>query len=576
MYTLKSIVQRGALLGAAGALVVATFAPSAVVLANSLTPLTERSLLLSSSAPGYVNTDGSGYTSQSGSNPNPGGDGVVGDTGTSVPYSYAPAGSGPNGMKTGEKFTFTVSTTDTVQGFSFQYCTTAAGLCKAPGNNTGDARTTPTPDRETNAVAHPLNRSDLDIVGTFDQAAAATAPTAGQFQISVEGTETSVTDWEMVAVNAEDNAWIDGGTPSSDGLTGKNNYLILYSPTGVSLTAGQEVTVEFKASESIYITNPGEGSFFVKINTYDTDDYDNTDTTGGYTNTTPLDSNNNIVDGGVTVANVMTDSIHIVTKVLETMSFSVGIQNPDTVDEVGNSSHGTCDAISQTSTLTGLTNNRLNLGDPNAEYSLATNKAYDTHSYWRLSSNSSGGATVYYSGATLSNTSGDQIADMPVTAASRPGTEQFGLGFVDAGVDTMANAIPEYLDPPTNEDPNPAYVDGGDTFQSGWTTPSSYPFKTLSTQTIGAGDFADLSAAQTAADDYSLATGTIDDGAGGVGTAQFKFLGSSLTTPEVIAQQNETVISCATAKMRYVANIGADTPAGVYTTKVNYLAAPQY
>ncbi len=36
------------------------------------------------------------------------------------------------------------------------------------------------------------------------------------------------------------------------------------------------------------------------------------------------------------------------------------------------------------------------------------------------------------------------------------------------------------------------------------------------------------------------------------------------------------VISCATAKMRYIANIGADTPAGVYTTKINYLAAPQY
>jgi len=69
---------------------------------------------------------------------------------------------------------------------------------------------------------------------------------------------------------------------------------------------------------------------------------------------------------------------------------------------------------------------------------------------------------------------------------------------------------------------------------------------------------------------------TIDDGAGGAGTASFAFQSSSAEVPVAIAQQNTDVISCATAKMRYVANIGADTPAGVYTTKINYLAAPQY
>ena len=409
-------------------------------------------------------------------------------------------------------------------------------------------------------------------MGTFAQATAAPAP--GQFQIRVGGVVTTATDWTMTAVNAEDAGWIDGGSSASNGLTGKRNYMILTSPTGQTLTAGQEVTVEFKASEAIYITNPGEGSFFVKINTYRTDDYT---TAPGYTNQTAT-NNANIVDGGVTVANVMTDSIHIVTKVLETMSFSVGIQNPDTVDMAGSQVHGTCQPISQSSTITGLNNNRLNLGDPNAEFSLATGTAYDTHSYWRLSSNSSGGATVYYSGNTLSNTSGDQIADMPTVTASQPGTEQFGLGFVDAGADVMANAIPQWLDSPTNTIPNPAYVDGGDTFQGGWSTPSSFPFKTLSSQTIGVGGtggFQTLTVAQPASADYSLATGTLQNGIL-QGTAQFKFLKTSLTAPEVIAQQNETVVSCATAKMRYVANIGADTPAGVYTSKINYLAAPQY
>src|SRR5690606_5021913 len=107
-------------------------------------------------------------------------------------------------------------------------------------------------------------------------------------------------------------------------------------------------------------------------------------------------------DGGVTVANVMTDSIHITTKVLETMSFSVGTENRDTEVLAGGQTHGTCDPIKV------VNNNRLDLGDVDAEYSLSTEEAFDTQSYWRLSSNSSGGATVYYSGNTLANTVGDE------------------------------------------------------------------------------------------------------------------------------------------------------------------------
>lgn len=543
MYTLKSIVRRGVMLGVAGAFLAATVAPGAAVFANSLTPLTERSLLLSSSAPGYVNTDGSGYST---ADPNPIGNG------TTVPYSYAPAGSGPNGMKTSETFKFRVSSTATVYGFSFQYCTTAAGLCKAPGNNEGDERDA---DREDNATAHPQGRSDLDIVGTFTKAQEEAPAAAGEFQIVVDGNETDVDDWTMTARNAEDNGWVDplDNDPAQTGLTGKNNYLVLTSTTGVPLTAGQEVQVIFKASENTYITNPGEGSFFVKINTYDTDD------DGEYTDSVPLVSNIHIIDGGVTVANVMTDSIHIVTKVLETMAFSVGIENPDTVDRAGAIEHGRCEPISQSSSVTGLSGNRINLGNPNAEYSLETGKAWDAYSYWRLSSNSSGGATVYYSGNTLANTSGDIIADMPTEQLSNPGTEQFGLGFVDAGLDTFANAV----------------GDEDDTFQDGWVV-RSYPFITLSTQT---GAPYDTLAAQPVSQGYDEATGRINPGSDPLTEpiqAKFKFLRSSLTVPEPIAAQNETVISCATAKMRYVANIGADTPAGVYTTKINYLAAPQY
>ena len=74
--------------------------------------------------------------------------------------------------------------------------------------------------------------------------------------------------------------------------------------------------VVFFATNTNYITNPGSGAFFVRINMYNDD-------------TTCTDAN--VIDGGVTVANVMNQSIQITTKVLETMDFSVGTVDPYTL-----------------------------------------------------------------------------------------------------------------------------------------------------------------------------------------------------------------------------------------------------
>lgn len=527
MYALKSVAQRGAMLGLTASFAVATLLPAAAAYADSLNPLTERSLLLSSSSPGYNDTDGAGNSA---------------DAPNSVGENYAPAGSGPNGKKTGETFTFTVSSTAAVKGFSLQYCTKAAGLCQAPGNNTGDARDS---SRAANDAAggHQDGKSDFDFVEDFTNG---TGP--GQFEVKVDGVTSS--GWSFTKDNLEDDS--HSGT-----LTGKNNYVTLTNSAGGEIANGQEVKLIFRPSEAIYITNPGAKEFFVKINTYSSD----TSLVGIHNDATPGDTTDHtVIDGGVTVANVMTDSIHITTKVLETMAFSVGTKNRDTVDIGTGQTHGKCDAI-----LT-PNSNRLNLGNPNAEYSLETGKAWDVYSYWRLSSNSSGGASVYYSGDTLHNTVGDKIKEMPNEVVSTPGTEQFGLGFVSSGFDSDT-------DPETNP-----WLDVKDTGAATWATgyenPSSFPLRTLASQT-GVAPF-DTLADQDAADNYDQAEGTIDDGSGGPGQARFRFVESSLTIPELIAQQNETVISCSTAKMRYVANIGADTPAGVYTTKINYLAAPQY
>jgi len=535
MYTLKSILRRGSLLGAAGAMLVATILPAASAFADELNPLTERSLMLSSSAPGFVDTDGSGNSFAA---PN-----AV----TPVGENYAPAGSGPNGKKTGETFTFKVSSSATVKGFDLQYCTNAAGKCRAPGNNDGDAAAS-TPDRAINdPTSWDAHKSDFNILNTFTEGSG-----PGQYQVKVAGVVKL--GWTFVASNKEDQT-------HSEAKTGKNNYVTLANTTGELIENGTQVQIIFRPSETIYITNPGEGSFFTKINTYDsatTTDF----VAGGVHN----------IDGGVTVANVMTDSIHITTKVLETMAFSVGTQNRDNVVvdclngsaiphnvnnplscETNNAVHGTCYPIQN------INGNRLNLGDPNAEYSLSTDKGWDVSSYWRLSSNSSGGASVYYSGNTLANTVGDEIQDIHDESISTPGTEQFGLGFVDANKSiNLTTGVATAITPAAD------YTGA---------ISSSKPFVTINDQTAGVNGF---SVNQGAASEYDEATGTLDNGDRGAGTAKFKFRKSSLTTPELIAQENTDVISCATAKMRYVGNIAADTPAGVYTTKINYLAAPQY
>ena len=500
MYTLKSIVQRSALFGASFALLAAVIVPAASVFAKDLNPLTERSLLLSSSAPGFQDTDGSGYSY---ANPN------------SEGGNYAPAGSGPNGKKTGQTFSFRVSTdsvaTSTpIKAFTLQYCTGAAGNCRAPGNNL---------EGETNAVAHPLGRSDLDV--NIENAVAGT-----DFEIWMDDENVSA-GWTFAAINKEDT--------HTQYLTGKRNFITLTHATGISPVFDEQIRIVFKASETKYITNPGDDAFFVKMNTYDSDQTVD-HVPGG-------DSN---IDGGVTVANVMTDSIHITTKVLETMSFSVGVQNRDTVDVTNGGDeptavHGTCDPI-QT-----VDNNRLNLGNPDAEYSLETGRTWDVHSYWRLQSNSSGGATVYYSGNTLANTVGDEIEHIGATAqSSTQGTEQFGLAFVDAAEDTFDQPFLDLIA----------------------AQPTRYFTPSLTRDSLAPG-------AQ-----YANGTGSINpisvDPTDTGSPASFAFEKESNTVPRVIASNTGNVISCATAKMRYIANIGADTPAGVYTTKINYLAAPQY
>lgn len=547
MYTLKSLVRRGMAFGGAAALVVAAVAPLATpAFADALNPLTERSLTLSSSSPGWDYLDGSGNT------------------------TYAPPNSGANGQKTGETFSFRVSTdttTSKLKAMTLQYCTTSAGDCLSPGDNgweSGARKSDSATTSDLNVVTSSPSEVASGDFGTYvDTATGATkavpaqAVSGSNFVVysSTDGTTWNQSNgWTMTASNNET------GDVASSTATGANNFITLKNTAGDGFAFNEQVKVVFFGTDTNYITNPGSGAFFVKINTYSDE------------------AATNLVDGGVTVANVMNHSIQITTKVLETMQFSVGTVDPDTLDSTGgatselyeangNESHNTCDTI-----LRGMKPsdpvNLLELGNQAAESSLDTEHTYSTHSYWRLSSNSSAGATVYYSGVTLKNTSGDEIEAIgDAKKAPAVGAEQFGLA-----IDNSKSGNYQ-VDYDVETDPTKGvFENGADNTTNGY-------HATTATDNAGklshhVPQLAPLVASGT----YSDGAGVVNGGTGEYGTVntKFAFEPSSNTIPVAIASENSEVVDCVTAKMRYIANIAATTPAGIYTTKINYIAAPQY
>lgn len=644
MYTLKSIARRGTALGSAIALVAATLIPTASVFADALNPLTERSLTLSSSSPGWAFTDGSGNT------------------------TYAPPNSGANGQKTGNYFDFKVSSAATVNSFSFQYCTKSAGHCAIPGDDTTPGSdTASTSDLNVNFPATTptdleVGSADFSTVidtqddthitagtvkavpgytnsnpkyqaggGTGDPAEAA-KNVAGNYIVmyhdpaanSGAGGWVQSTGWKVAAHNVEDPDIANGQVSRPT-----KNYITLSNATGKTFAIGQEVKVLFFATNNHYITNPGSGAFFVKINTYGKEYTDSGSPTASQVGLSGLapSTNDNVIDGGVTVANVMNQSIQITTKVLETMEFSVGTVDPDTLSsaqlaasDYGSGTHIPCGRI-----LTRMTSNVndpknvLQMGNQSAESSLETGKAYATHSYWRLSSNSSGGATVYYSGHTLSNTSGDQInpvksgLNQPDTSA--PGSEQFGLALATATLSGSTSGTNDSTPSFNTGNYGVNYVQdraSGKVWENGAdndiTGVSSDQLSGLNAAYTGTApalwsptdanwDYQNLNKSyHTPRLDPLIPNVVYANGAGRINgddsldkngvafgqpgydntDAQFAFDKMSDTVPRAIATEPNQVVDCVTAKMRYIGNIAATTPAGIYTTKINYIAAPQY
>jgi hypothetical protein len=490
-----------------------------------------------------------------------------------------------------------------MKAMTFQYCTLSAGFCYDPGNNAGSSAGT-IANSPTTEAAHTSNldivtaspselggtdfTADVDASSGAVKAIPAATTSGGNFAVyyNAAGTWTQSTGWTMTTQIAQD------GTASP-----QNNQITLVNG-GTGFSAGQQVKVVFFATNTNYITNPGAGAFFVKINTYS--NVNNT------VPTAPTVNAADIIDGGVTVANVMNQSIEIQTKVLETMDFSVGTVDPNTLAAdttgtspgtsqyylgTGNEVHTPCNRI-----LTGMqpgvsTVNTLKMGDPASEYSLSTTVSYSTHSYWRLSSNSSAGATVYYSGNTLSNTVNDKIKAIgAVKAAPTVGAEQFGLAIDGSTAAPTGTPITGYqtnyktenlttkpyeygaddaaaglvaLNPVSGTGSTGTGVDASTITQTGanasWHAPQLYPLQAATNYSDGAG---------TNNTNYASGSDPIN--------TKYAFDETSQQIPVPLATESSQVVDCVTAKMRYIANIAATTPAGIYTTKINYIAAPQY
>ena len=574
MYKLKSILRRSLLALTAAIVATAGFLPAALTHADALNPLTDRSLTLSSSSPGWDYTDGSGNA------------------------TYAPPNSGANGKETGNTFAFNVSTDSSASGtnepikaFTLQYCTEAAGTCTAPGN---DATTGTSPSIVRSPDSDAAHQTDLNVASTSPSEVTPAAFTSlfntslgtatgipaadnsqGNYVVLTKdigaGAWTQSTGWSMTVSNNEDSQTV------GEGGTGKNNFITLTNSTGgLALKSGGAVKIIFFATDTNYVTNPGAGAFFVKINDYNS--------------ATTLDDTT-LTDGGVTVANVVNQSIEIQTKVLETMDFSVGTVDPDSLSSTGGAtsqlhaangtdSHGQCDSILPQLTSAGAATNDnvLQMGDTAAENALSTAHTYSTHSYWRLSSNSSAGATVYYSGETLSNTEGDQIAAIGKTAEQpHVGTPQFGLSLDNGSGPTYAVDYNTEENPVTGDFENGADAGSGVTQGVDPTTttdtsadldyhaPSLYPMAPETASSV-----------PSSPTDYSGGTNDIVNSEYGTVGSTFAFDANSNVAPVPLASDAGKVVDCVTAKVRYIANIAATTPAGIYTTKINYIAAPQY
>jgi hypothetical protein len=380
-----------------------------------------------------------------------------------------------NGKEVGHKYKFKVSAaTTTIKGFTIEYCETAFGF-----------------------------------VGQGACASSALKGLTGTSPGFTDGFSASA--WDTGSVPVYKNNVLAGNFTAT---ANAKNYLTLVNASGITVASGDVVELRFTATGTNYFVNPlanykdtSNGTYFAHIQTFASD----TNASGAYAfvGNTPT----GVADDG-TVTNNVTTAIGIYTRVQETLNFSVeGGQdvNGNEVDPSDiYSGSGTCNPLTRSA--------QMKMGDPN--HALSTQQAYDAYSYFRLSTNSSHGVDVSYSGDTLKSGTTLDINQMGTTKQrSELGKEQFGLAINPNRANTALTQL------------------------------------TVNTE-------------------YNGGDGTISDPTP-ANNAQFAYSAASTSTPVAIATA-AGVVNCDTAGVRYVANIAPDTAAGIYQTKINYIASPRY
>jgi hypothetical protein len=373
-------------------------------------------------------------------------------------YSSLPPGDPRNGAKVGHTYTFTVSSSTDVKAITFQYCDSPFGYkdsCTVPDGFSATAW---------NSSSATVEQDDG--TSTTSEAWTAASTTAGFLSISKSDSAIDFEPGDVITVTftaTNDDFFVN---PTSDYLNQTNG-----------------------------ISSPQKASYFAHIRTHNT-------ATPTTTNDTALTAST--IDDG-TVASSVANSIGIYTRVQETLNFSVEGYDP-AVDPAGPTPQNgaACNPL----TRQGI----IKMGDTN--HALSTQQAYFGKSYFRLSTNSAKGTSVFYTGSTL--TAGESHAIEAIGASSRelstPGEEQFGLAF-----DLTENA------------------------------------------TANVGHTGSL-----------IPLTVYDNNANG-----YAFDASNPTTPKKLAESTGTV-ACDTGSIQYLANIAPDTPAGIYQTKINYIASPSY
>lgn len=300
------------------------------------------------------------------------------------------------------------------------------------------------------------------------------------------------------------------------------SYWTLTNGTGTTLTpAPTEYTVTFTPTETQSFMNPDTNTtYFVHLTLWTTN-----------TQAADYDTNKaSLVDEG-TVTSATVNAIDINTRVQETLKFSV---EGDTRNNTANTNTGTptagtgafngpTSAATSCEPLAGF--GAILMGD-SASNALASANTYDALSYFRLATNSAHGARVLYAGDTLSSGS-ETITPIGVPAAiadpSATNVEQFGLGLI---------AVPNKAGADVSTDVD---LDGGGTY---------------------------LNAALASGLGY------------GSGTTNAGF--ESTETSPVLLASSAGIVQCDTGAVRYIANIADETAAGIYTTRIVYIAAPSY